>query len=88
MYIGLLHLHSNLLLYFIIDCCCIVKSLIGWTQSSPFDKLSNKLVLFAMITAHIQWVVGAILYFVSPNVKSLGQAMGDSLLVCMLWSIL
>ena len=80
MYIGLLHLHSNLpFILLLLIGAVLVKSLIGWTQSSPFDKLSKKLVLFAMITAHIQWVVGAILYFVSPNVKSLGQAMGDSL---------
>ena len=78
MYIGLLHLHSNLpFILLLLIGAVLVKSLIGWTQSSPFDKLSNKLVLFAMITAHIQWVVGAILYFISPNVKSLGQAMGD-----------
>lgn len=80
MYIGLLHLHSNLpFILLLLIGAVLVKSLIGWTQSSPFDKLSNKLVLFAMIAAHIQWVVGAILYFVSPKVKSLGEAMGDSL---------
>lgn len=80
MNIGLLHLHSNLpFLLLVLILAVLIKSLIGWIQSSPFDKRSNKLVLFAMITAHVQWLVGAILYFVSPNVKSLGEAMGDSL---------
>ena len=80
MYIGLLHLHSNLpFILLLLIGAVLVKSLIGWIKTSPFDKLSNKLVLFSMITAHIQWVLGVILYFVSPNVKSLDQAMGDSL---------
>jgi len=80
MYIGLLHLHSNLpYILLVLILAVLVKSLLGWVQSSPFDKLSNKLVLFSMITIHLQWTIGAILYFVSPNVKSLGEAMGDSL---------
>lgn len=80
MYIGLLHLHSNLpYLLFLLMAVVIIKSLIGWLSSRPFDNLSNKLVLISMILAHIQWTVGAVLYFVSPNVKPLGDAMGDSL---------
>lgn len=80
MYTGLLHLHSNLpYLLLLLIFAVLVKSLIGWVKSLPFDKTSNKFVLFAMILAHIQWTVGAVLYFVSPNVKSMGEAMGDSL---------
>ena len=80
MNIGLLHLHSNLpFLLLVLILAVLIKSLIGWIQSSPFDKRSNKLVLFAMITAHVQWLVGTILYFVRLKVKGLGEAMGDSL---------
>ncbi|MGC6470735.1 MAG: hypothetical protein ACON4E_05650 [Flavobacteriales bacterium] len=80
MYIGLLHLHSNLpYVLFLLMAVVLVKSLIGWITKSPFDSLSNKLVLFSMITIHIQWTVGAVLYFVSPNVLSIGEAMDNSL---------
>ena len=80
MYIGLLHLHSNLpYLLLLLMAVVLIKSLIGWLSSRPFDNLTNKLVLISMILAHIQWTVGAVLYFVSPNVKPIGEAMGDSL---------
>lgn len=80
MYIGLLHLHSNLpYLLLLLMAVVILKTLIGWLSSRPFDNLTNKLVLISMILAHIQWTVGVVLYFVSPNVKPLGEAMGDSL---------
>ena len=80
MYIGLLHLHSNLpYLLLVLLAIVLVNSLMGWLQSKPFGKRSKKLIFWAMLTAHIQWTVGAILYFVSPQVKSMSLAMGDSL---------
>lgn len=80
MYIGLLHLHSNLpYLLLLLMVVVIIKSIIGWVSSKPFDNGTKKLVLFSMIIAHIQWTIGAVLYFVSPNVKSFSEAMGDSL---------
>lgn len=84
MYIGLLHLHSNLpYLLFLLMVVVIIKSLVGWISAKSFDKLTKQLVLFSMIVGHIQWTVGAILYFVryfvSPNVRPIGEAMGDSL---------
>ena len=80
MYIGLLHLHSNLpYLLLLLMGVVIIKSIIGWVSSKPFDNGTKKLVLFSMIIAHIQWTIGAVLYFVSPNVKSFSEAMGDSL---------
>ena len=76
MYVGLLHLHSNLpyllLLLILLVLLFCVK---GMYKSEPFGKTINKLVLFSMITAHIQWTVGFVLYFISPNVKSIGNAM-------------
>lgn len=81
MYIGLLHLHSNLpYLLFLLMVVVIIKSLVGWISAKSFDKLTKQLVLFSMIVAHIQWTVGVILYFVSDKVRPIGEAMGDSLL--------
>jgi hypothetical protein len=79
MYVGLLHLHSNLpYLLLLLMLLVLVFCLKGMFKSEVFGKTINKLVLFAMITAHIQWTVGLVLYFVSPNVKSIGQAMSNS----------
>ena len=80
MYIGLLHLHSNLpFLLLLLMAIVIIKSLIGWFSSNPFDNLSKRLVLISMILSHVQWTVGVVLYFFSPNVKPISEAMGDSL---------
>lgn len=80
MYTGLLHLHSYLpFLLLIMIFVVLLNSLRGWIAGTSFDKYSNKFVLISMILIHLQWTVGAILYFVSPNVKSMGEAMGDSL---------
>jgi len=80
MYTGLLHLHSFLpYMLFLLIFVVLLNSLRGWVTKTPFDKYSNLFVLMSMILIHLQWTVGAILYFVSPNVKSMGEAMGDSL---------
>ena len=79
MYVGLLHLHSSLpYITFLLMALVLVKTIRGWIQKSTFDNASNKLVLFSMITVHIQWTVGAVLYFISPNVLSIGEAMSNS----------
>lgn len=80
MYTGLLHLHSFLpYVLFLMIFVVLLNSLRGWITATSFDKHSNRFVLVSMILIHLQWTVGAVLYFVSPNVKSMGEAMGDSL---------
>ena len=80
MYIGLLHLHSNLpYVLLLLIALVLILSLVGWLHSKPFGENAKKWVFWTMLTAHIQWTLGAILYFVSPQVKSLNLAMGDSL---------
>lgn len=79
MYVGLKHLHSGLpYLLFISILIVLVFCLIGIFNKTPFDGKRKKAVLFAMILFHIQWTVGLILYFVSPMVKNIGDAMSDS----------
>lgn len=79
MYVGLKHLHSGLTyLLFISILIVLVFCLIGIFNKTPFDGKRKKAVLFAMILFHIQWTVGLILYFVSPMVKNIGDAMSDS----------
>lgn len=74
MYIGLLHLHSNLpYLLFLAIALVLVLSIKGLFQKTDFSAFQQKSVLFSMILIHIQWTVGLVLYFISPNVKSFSQ---------------
>ncbi|ARS34600.1 hypothetical protein CA264_03590 [Pontibacter actiniarum] len=52
----------------------------GMFGNKPFADKHRKLSLFGLIPAHLQWVIGVILYFVSPLGLSnfSGEAMGDS----------
>lgn len=85
MHTGLLHLH-NLLRYAIVIFLIInvVKSFIGWFSKKEYTASDNKLSLFLFISAHLQLVVGLILYAVSPIVKvalsDMGGAMKDAVL--------
>src|SRR5579863_2865416 len=47
----------------------IIKSLNGMITKRIFSASDNKISLFLLISAHIQLVVGLLLYFVSPFVK-------------------
>ena len=74
MYIGLLHLHSNLpYLLFLAIALVLVLSIKGLFQKTDFSAFQQNSVLFSMILIHIQWTVGLVLYFISPNVKSFSQ---------------
>lgn len=58
----------------------VVNSLIGLLAKKEFTATSRKIALFALISIHVQLLVGLILYFVSPlGFNSLGQ-MSDKLL--------
>ena len=69
---GLLHLHSFMaylvLLGLIIS---IVFAFMGMSGNKPFTDKDRKRGLLGLIPAHLQWVLGVILYFVSPRGISL-----------------
>ncbi|MFD2512548.1 hypothetical protein ACFSRY_01605 [Pontibacter locisalis] len=81
MYTGLQHLHSYLsylvLLGLVIS---FIVGLAGMFGSKPFSDKDRKLSLLGLIPTHLQWVIGVILYFVSPlGADSIsGAAMKDS----------
>lgn len=85
MHTGLLHLH-NLMRYVLVILLLvtIVKSYIGWFNKQSYTAVDNKLSLFLFISAHIQLLVGLVLYFISPIVAvgldNMKQAMSDSML--------
>ena len=63
----------------------IVKSVMGMSSGNKFEGIDNKLSLFAMISVHVQLLLGLGLYFISPFVKAameagMGEAMKDSVM--------
>jgi hypothetical protein len=82
MYTGLQHLHSYLsylvLLGLLIS---LVSALARWFGNKPFTDKNRKTGLLGLIPAHLQWVIGVILYFVSPLgiASASGAAMKDSI---------
>ena|SRR5690554_5703889 len=82
MYTGLLHLHSWLAyLVLLALVICIVYAAIGAVSGREFTEKDRKIALVGMILTHVQFLIGLILYFVSPLGLSnfSGEAMGDSL---------
>ncbi|SDG60730.1 hypothetical protein SAMN04488062_10165 [Flavobacterium omnivorum] len=54
----------------------VVNSLIGMFSKKEFFSKDRKIALFALIAIHIQFLVGIILYFVSPNGLNMIKAVG------------
>jgi len=78
MYTGLFHTHSSVrYLVLLLLIAVVVKSFIGFTGKKPFAKADNLLSLFLLIFTHIQFLVGLLLYFVSPFVKFGPDTMSD-----------
>jgi hypothetical protein len=67
MYTGLQHLHS--FLSYLVLLGLLVSfglALSGWLGEKTFTDKNRKMGLLGLIPAHLQWVLGLILYFVSP----------------------
>ena len=54
----------------------VVNSLIGMSSKKEFTLKDRKIALFTLIAIHIQFLVGIILYFVSPNGLQMIKAVG------------
>lgn len=79
MYTGLLHLHSTLAVAVLIG---LLLTIIFAVVNKPITDTTRKVAKISMILLHTQFLVGLILYFVSPRgfASFSGEAMGDSLL--------
>ncbi len=80
MYTGILHLHSTLAIAVIIG---LLVTIVLALVNKPVNDTTRKVAKISMILLHTQFLVGLILYFVSPRgfaTLSEGGFMGDSLL--------
>ncbi len=59
----------------------LIQSLTGWLGQKSYTEGNRKINLFAMVSAHTQFLLGIILYFFSPFVRmdDMGGAMKDSM---------
>ena len=85
MYIGLKHLHSFLpYLLLPVLLFALVRSAIAYRGKHPHTEGHRKNGLILLILAHTQFLIGGILYFVSPmstsGLNDVGLAMKDSTL--------
>jgi hypothetical protein len=56
----------------------LIQSLTGWLGKKSYTEGNRKVNLFAMISAHIQLLLGLVLYFFSPFVNfDMGSSMKD-----------
>ncbi len=61
---------------FILLVIAVIKALSGWLGNKTYTEGDRKLNVFTLISAHIQLLIGLILYFVSPLTKG---PMSDSI---------
>jgi hypothetical protein len=80
MFSALIYTHSVLRwIILILLIVTIVKAFAGWLGRKEFTATDNKLGLYTMISLHIQLLIGFILYFVSPTVKTGLADMGNAM---------
>lgn len=75
----LIHAHSGLrwvVLFLLV--AATFKALMKWRSKAPFTEGDRKLNLFTMISAHVQLLLGLILYFTSPKVNFAAEAMKET----------
>lgn len=65
---GLQHTHWLLAaLVLIVLSVTVISMVIGLGMKAKFNNFANRVTLFSLILGHLQFVVGLILYFTSPN---------------------
>ena len=82
LYLTLKHLHSGWrYVVLVLLLLAILNALNGWLGKGNYSGSSRKLNLFTLISAHLQFVFGLILYFFSPKVRTddMGMAMKDAI---------
>jgi hypothetical protein len=75
------HLHSGIR-YVVLTLLilAIIQSLLGAFNKSPYTELNRKINLFAMISVHTQFLIGIVLYIISPLVQFTSETMSNKTL--------
>ena len=77
----LVHAHSGLRwVVLILMLMAIVQGFSGWNGQKQFSAGNKKVAMFAMISFHTQFLLGFVLYFISPMVSFAEGFMKDSTL--------
>lgn len=72
----LVHAHSGLRwVVLLLLIAATFKALMKWRSNAPFTEGDRKLNLFTMISAHVQLLLGLVLFFTSPKVNLSGLDM-------------
>lgn len=80
MYNGLVHAHSGLRWIVLILLIVSIFNAFSKKKSGTYSEGDRKLALFAMISTHTQFLIGLILYFISPLVVFSGDSMKNTVL--------
>ena len=80
MYNGLLHAHSGLRWIVLILLLAAIFNAFSKKKSGVWTAKDKKISLFAMIFTHVQFLIGLVLYFVSPKVNFVEGFMKDDVL--------
>ena len=81
MYNGMLHAHSGfrwLVIIFLV--IAIIQSFAGWFGIKEYGKSDILVALILLSVTHLQLIFGVIMYFVSPKIVGMGEAMKDATL--------
>lgn len=75
------HLHSvNRWIVLVLLLLTIITAFQGWMGKKNYTESDRKKSLFTLIFTHIQFILGLVLYFISPYVKHADGVMKDKLL--------
>ncbi|HWZ36126.1 MAG TPA: hypothetical protein VNW51_08215 [Mucilaginibacter sp.] len=73
-----LHLHSGFrYIVLVLFIYAIISAFIGWMSNRPYTNGNRLTNLFAMISVHTQFLIGVVLYFLSPLVAFNSTTMKD-----------
>jgi hypothetical protein len=74
MYTGLNHLHSSLRYLIIIALVAVVvRAMLKWSKNESFTKQDNTFSIVALAMVHTQFLLGLIMYFLSPYMSFLKE---------------
>lgn len=80
MYTGLKHAHSGLAyLALLAIAIAAIYFLMQFVKKDKLTTKDKKFALIAMILTHIQFLIGIVMYFISPYFKALTSNMGDTM---------